>query len=244
MNNEKKYFWFKMEDDFFHKKEIKKLRSIAGGDTFVIIYLKIILLSLKTGGKLFFEGIDDSFAEEIALEIDEVKENVGITLEYLLRHSAVLQVEENEYRVNISNLIGSETSTAIRVRKHREKNKMLQCNIDVTPLKQNDNGELELNIDLNKEIDKEIDNKPNNKHIEFIAPTIDQIKSYVLEKKYSVDINKFFDYYTETGWKDKDGKKVKNWRLKIITWSNNSTPDKKTYDPIDDLIAKHGRPLK
>lgn len=145
MINEKKYFWFKMEDDFFQKKEIKKLRSIAGGDTFVIIYLKIILLSLKTGGKLYFEGIDDDFACEIALEIDEEKNNVLITLEYLLRHSAVLQLEENEYHVNISNLIGTETSTAIRVRKHRETKKMLQCNTVVTPVKQNDNGELELN---------------------------------------------------------------------------------------------------
>lgn len=132
---EKKYFWFKMEDDFFQKKEIKKLRSIAGGDTFVIIYLKIILLSLKSGGKLYFEGIDDDFASEIALDIDEDKNNVLITLEYLLRHSAVLQIEENEYRVNIANLIGSETSTAIRVRKHREekkKLKLLQCNTPVT----------------------------------------------------------------------------------------------------------------
>ena len=132
---EKKYFWFKMEDDFFQKKEIKKLRSIAGGDTFVIIYLKIILLSLKSGGKLYFEGIDDDFACEIALDIDEDKNNVLITLEYLLRHSAVLQIEENEYRVNIANLIGSETSTAIRVRKHREekkKLKLLQCNTPVT----------------------------------------------------------------------------------------------------------------
>lgn len=142
--SEKKYFWFKMEDDFFQKKEIKKLRSIAGGDTFVIIYLKIILLSLKSGGKLYFEGIDEDFASEIALDIDEDKNNVLITLEYLLRHSAVLQIEDNEYHVNISNLIGSETSTAIRVRKHRENKKLLPECYNETPVKQNDNGEKEL----------------------------------------------------------------------------------------------------
>jgi predicted phage replisome organizer len=143
--SEKKYFWFKMEDNFFQKKEIKKLRSIAGGDTFVIIYLKIILLSLKTGGKLYFEGIDDDFASEIALEIDEDKNNVYITLEYLLRHSAVLQIETDEYHVNVSNLIGSETSTAIRVRKHREKKKRGDLSIcyNETPKKQIDNGEIE-----------------------------------------------------------------------------------------------------
>lgn len=123
---EKRYFWFKMEDNWFQKKEIKKLRSIAGGDTYVIIYLKIILLSLKHGGKLYFEGIDETFAAEIALEINENKDNVLVTLEYLLRHSSIIQTEENEYQVNdISGLIGTETSTAIRVRKHREMLKML-----------------------------------------------------------------------------------------------------------------------
>ena len=143
-----------MEDDFFQKKEIKKLRSIAGGDTYVIIYLKIILLSLKNGGKLYFEGIDDTFIAEIALEIDENKDNVGITLEFLMKHSAVIQTEENEFKVNdIVKSIGSETAVAIRVRKHREKFKLLPCNKDVTPLKQNDNGESESEINI--EIDKE-----------------------------------------------------------------------------------------
>lgn len=155
-----------MEDDWFQKKEIKKLRSIAGGDTYVIIYLKIILLSLRTGGRLYFEGIDENFAAEIALEIDENKDNVLITLEFLLKHSSVIQVDDHEFHVSeISGLIGSETSSAIRVRKCRERKKValqcnekpLQCNSAVTPVKQNGNGEkeLELEIELEKELETE-----------------------------------------------------------------------------------------
>ena len=48
----KRYFWLKLKEDFFRQKEIKKLRKIAGGDTFTIIYLKLQLLSLQDNGKL------------------------------------------------------------------------------------------------------------------------------------------------------------------------------------------------
>ena len=34
MSNPKKYYWLKLKKDFFNQKEIKKLRKIAGGDTY------------------------------------------------------------------------------------------------------------------------------------------------------------------------------------------------------------------
>jgi predicted phage replisome organizer len=121
MEKQKRYFWFKMPEDFFANKEIKKLRKIAGGDTYVIIYQKIILLSLKHGGSVYFEGIEDDFASEIALEIDEEEDNVRITLEFMKRNNSISIIDENEFKMNVSNLIGSETSTALRVRKCRER---------------------------------------------------------------------------------------------------------------------------
>jgi predicted phage replisome organizer len=66
----KVYYWLKLNKDFFKGKEIKKLRKIAGGDTYTIIYLKLQLLSLKDEGKLYFDGIEETFAEELALELD------------------------------------------------------------------------------------------------------------------------------------------------------------------------------
>ena len=49
----KKYFWLKLKDDFFQQRAIKKLRKLAGGDTFTIIYLKLQLLSLKDEGRIY-----------------------------------------------------------------------------------------------------------------------------------------------------------------------------------------------
>lgn len=78
---EKKYYWLKMTDQFFEDKAIKKLRKIAGGDTYTIIYLKMLLTAIKQGNKMYFEGIEDDFMEELALELDEDTDNVKVILE-------------------------------------------------------------------------------------------------------------------------------------------------------------------
>ncbi len=80
----KRYYWLKLKDDFFTQKAIKKLRKIAGGDTFTIIYLKMMLLAMKSDGKLYFEGIENNFYEELALELDEDEANVNLTVNYLI----------------------------------------------------------------------------------------------------------------------------------------------------------------
>ena len=85
----KRYYWLKLKADWFSDKRIKKLRSIAGGDTHTIIYLKMMLLSLKDEGKLYFEGVEDNFASEIALALDEDAENVKLTLAFLQRHGLI-----------------------------------------------------------------------------------------------------------------------------------------------------------
>lgn len=120
----KKYYWLKLKEDFFRNKKIKKLRRIAGGDTYTIIYLKMLLLSLNHEGKLFFEGVEETLAEEIALEIDEEAENVQIALNYLFSNMLIEEVDEDEYMLpEAVNSMGSESSSAARMRKHRAKKK-------------------------------------------------------------------------------------------------------------------------
>lgn len=162
----KRYYWLKLQNDFFSQTVIKKLRRIAGGDTFTIIYLKLQLLSLKNNGKLYFEGIEDDFSKELALTLDEDEENVSLTLSFLQKHGLIDEIKEDEFSLpeTIEN-IGSETSSASRVRKHREKQKALQGNTSVT----NCNTEKS-----REELDKEIDtttptteDKPVDNFIEF-----------------------------------------------------------------------------
>lgn len=145
----KRYFWLKLREGWFRDKRIKKLRTIAGGDTYTIIYLKMQLLSLKDEGKLYFEGVEDDFASEIALEIEEEPDDVKITINYLMSKGLLEVMNADEYLLTeVPSSIGTEQQSAERVRRYRER-KALQCNTGVT----NCNTE----IDIDKEIDTDID---------------------------------------------------------------------------------------
>lgn len=74
-------------------------------------------------------------------------------------------------------------------------------------------------------IDKE---KPKRTKKDFIPPTLEEIKKYCLEeRKNNVDYQRFFDYYNVSGWKDRDGKPLKNWKQKIIAvWERSSGGNK------------------
>ena len=153
---QKRYYWLKLQNDFFSRKEIKRLRRIAGGDTLTIIYLKMLCRSLKDNGKLYYDGLDNDFVSELAMDIDEDTENVQITVNYLIKTGLLEQIDEVEYTLkDAESNTGTETAVAARVRKHRERRKALQCNTDVTVVKQLGNVEIEKEKD--KEIDKEIE---------------------------------------------------------------------------------------
>ena len=147
----KRYYWLKLQDDFFKSKRIKKLRKIAGGDTYTIIYLKIQLLAMKNNGVLEFTGLENTFAEELALDLDEEPENVAVTVNYLLSCGLLETDNETQYFVPYAvENTGSEAASAARVRRYRA----LHCNDHVTPMKQIGNGEKEIEKEI--EIDKEI----------------------------------------------------------------------------------------
>ena len=154
MTEPKRYFWLKLHKDFFQRKEIKRLRKIAGGDTYTIIYLKMLLRSIMSEGKLYFDGLEENFCSELALDLDESEENVQITVTYLLNSGLLEMRSEDEYYLpDTKNSTGCETAVAARVRRHRDKKKALQCNTDVTQVKHFCNGEKEIEKELYKEIE-------------------------------------------------------------------------------------------
>lgn len=137
MADPKRYYWFRLHKDFFQKKEIKRLRRVAGGDTYAVIYLKMLLRSIADGGKLYFDGYEETFVSELALDIDEDEQNVQITVNYLLKNGLLLECEADEYYLpEANNNTGSETAAASRMRKLRNKSKELECN-NVTPQRNN-----------------------------------------------------------------------------------------------------------
>ena len=164
----KKYYWLKLKDNFFNQKEVKKLRRIAGGDTYTIIYLKMQLLSIKKDGIIEFEGTEKDLAEQLSYEIDEDLNNIQVTLSFLKVNNLIEEISENNFLLTkVPDCIGKEGASAERVRRHRERKallekekeqKMLQCNGEVT---KSNNDVIKSNTEIEKEKEIEIE-KDNN----------------------------------------------------------------------------------
>lgn len=72
--------------------------------------------------------------------------------------------------------------------------------------------------DKEKEKEKEKINTTNS--TKFIKPSIEEIKSYCLERKNNVNPNQFFDFYESKNWFV--GKnKMKDWQAAVRTWERN-----------------------
>ncbi|OSP86507.1 prephenate dehydrogenase [Lactococcus lactis] len=159
---DKRYYWFKMEQSFFEQKEIKYLRRLPGGDTYTIIYLKLILKSLENDGKIYYENIGDDYAQEWAMEIEEDEKAVYFLVAFLISKGLMIDCGLDEFEITkTKSLVGSETASAERKRRQREREREGSQLENVT-LSQVGHTESETEIDIEKEIDKEDDDVSKN----------------------------------------------------------------------------------
>ena len=129
----KRYYWMKIDEEFFRQIEIKGLRKLENGDSCVIAYQKMLAYSLRYNARIYFDNLVDTFEEEIALTIDEDVEVIKTTLSFLERVGLVDRINEEELIFNqICELTGEESDNMQRVRRRRAKKKEEAKNLTVT----------------------------------------------------------------------------------------------------------------
>lgn len=136
----KRYYWLKLNKDFYKDPIKRRIRKMAGGERYLNIYLEMMLLSIETEGTLKFEGYEDSFAQELAMKLEENIDDILPALvlfqKYGLMQSSQYGASTEEFFLpEASANIGSETDSAIRMRKKREQdsaNKNSLLNMSVT----------------------------------------------------------------------------------------------------------------
>lgn len=209
--SERRLYWLKLKESFFTDKAMKKLRRMAGGDTYTVIYLKMLLLGLKNNGRIYYDGVEDTFHEEIALELDEEPENVQFCMLFLEKNGLLEKVSETEaFLTETPELTISEAASTARSRRSRAK-KALQCNSDATVTQQCCNK----NATLEKDIEK--DNKRKDTDIEaYIAPSCSAACEPSARARTVVDYQAIVDDYNRTCTKLPACKKLSETRKRAI----------------------------
>ena len=166
MKDNKKYYWLKLNENFFEDDTISWIEEQENGKDYVLFYLKLVLKSLSEEGYLIRyvgEKLIPYDVAALAKITNTVPDTVKVAMNLFLEIGLISMLETGEIYINqIEEMIGSETESAKRVRKHRvkkaleeEKNTALQCNSGV--IKSNTEIEKEREKELDKEIEKEID---------------------------------------------------------------------------------------
>lgn len=166
MSENKRYFWLKLDENFFEDDTIAWIEEQENGKDYTIFYLKLALKSLKDDGYLIRyvgQKLIPYDVKALAKLTNTPVDTVSIAMKLFIEIGLVSQLETGEIYLNqLNEMIGSETAVAKRVRKSRAKKELsnkveghlLHCNTDETKCNTEKEKEIEKELDKDKEIEK------------------------------------------------------------------------------------------
>ena len=197
MAENKKYYWLKLKRDFFKRHDVRIIEEMPNGKDYILFYLKLLLESIDHEGELRFSETIPYNEQMLSVithtNIDIVKAAMSIFTELKM---VEVYDDMTIYMNEVQKLIGSEVSSAERVRKHRKNQKALQCNTEVTK----SNTEIEKETEIHKEIEKREREESQKDAIDIadlfnsLCPSLSQV-NYVSEYTKSI-VEKQLEKYT------------------------------------------------
>ena len=85
--------------------------------------------------------------------------------------------------------------------------------------------------------------KEKKEVVKFIKPTLDEVKAYCIERKNTVNPQKFIDHYESNGWKVGGKSAMKDWKASVRTWEGNSFNSTQKQAPTNVLKTTHSNTL-
>lgn len=150
--------WIKLSTDIFNNRKIRQIESMPDSDAILVIWFKILALSgtINESGMLMITKDIPYTDEMLANQFGRPVNTVRLALKTFEKFG-MLEVTDNIFRVsnwekyqNVEELEKIREQTRKRVAKHREKQRLLECNVT-------SNGNVTRGNATDKDIDKDID---------------------------------------------------------------------------------------
>lgn len=182
----KKYYWLKLQENFFDDVTIKMIEDMDNGVYYTNFFLKLCLKGLHSEGKMMFRDAipynEKMLSVLTGVNIDIVRSAMKVLLEFGMIE---MWPDGTLYMNEVQKMIGSESDSAKRVRKHRdEKGKLLQCNTSVTKSNTEKEKEKEKEEELKKE-NKNTLSIPSEKTIKKITKASDDLEFMAFYNRYN-----------------------------------------------------------
>ena len=200
----KRYYWLKLQEDFFESDEIKIIESMPNGVVYSNFYLKLLCKSLKTDGKLIFKDIIPYTPDMLANITGVAVDTVRVAIDIFIKLGLMEKLDDGAlYMIAVESMTGSESEWATKKRNYRKSLEVKEKNLLLETSKTNkghneDNVQNERDIVLNKEdivrqeIEKDIEIESYN-HNHNILNNIKNI--FNVSAKYLIDDSTDLDAY-------------------------------------------------
>lgn len=240
MADEKKYYWLKLKKDFFKRHDTRLLEKMSDGrgKEYLLFYLKLMVESIDHEGELRFNESIPYNDEMLAVITDTDVDIVKTAMKLLLDFNMIEVFEDGTiFMCKTVDLIGSESAATERVRKHREKKKVLHCNADETKCNSNEtkcNTEKEKEKELYKDIELK---KENNKKEKPVKHRYGEYKNVLLSDEDLEKLKSEFpdDYESRieklSAYMEMSGKTYKNYLATIRNWASKEKTEPKQEAP-------------
>lgn len=224
----KKFYWLKLNKDFFKRHDIRIIEEMENGKDYILFYLKLLLESVNHEGHLRFSETIPYNEKMLSVitntNIDIVRSAMKVLLE--LKMIEILD-DSTIYMAEVLKLTGSETAAAERMRQSRKNKKLLiECN-NVQKCYTEIEKELEKELDI--EIEKEKESKPSkplrHKYGLYNNVLLSDEDMEKLKAEYPADYQERIDRLSE--YIESKGAKYKNHLATIRAWDRRDK-DKQT----------------
>lgn len=221
----KKYYWLKLQKDFFKRHDIRIIESMPNGKDYIIFYLKLLTESISHDGQLRFSEVIPYETSMLAVitntNVDIVKTAISV-----FQNLKLMEIWDDQtiYMTETTKMLGTETTWAKEKREYRQR--IGQSKDNVQTKKDNVLQEIELDkeLDIDKELDKDLKeiDKEKSKSKRFVKPSVDELVKhlqdwYVPKSKREEIAEDFIRFYESKGWLV--GKSpMKNWKMAMSGW--------------------------
>ena len=230
--------WIKISCDIFNDEAIKLIEQMPDGDAIIVIWLKLLITAgkINDNGYLYFKKeipyTDEMLSTIFCRPLNTIRlalrtfENFGMI--QIVNEQGIFITNWEKYQ-NIEGMEKIKLQTRERVKKFREKQKLLTCNVTVTESNAIDK-------DIEKEIEEEEKKKKNFVAKSFFQKLIaedEDLKEYSSLKDLFIE---FLEYKTAIKKQFKTGKSVRNAFLDFVRLSGGD--EKYARALVDNTIAR------
>lgn len=237
--------WIKISCDIFNDEAIKLIEQMPDGDAIIVIWLKLLITAgkINDNGYLYFKKeipyTDEMLSTIFCRPLNTIRlalrtfENFGMI--QIVNEQGIFITNWEKYQ-NIEGMEKIKIQTRERVKKFREKQKLLSCNATCNVTVTDSNA---IDKDIEKELDKEISKEEKKKN--FVAKSFFQkliaededLKEYSSLKDLFIE---FLEYKTAIKKQFKTEKSVRNAFLDFIRLSGGD--EKYARALVDNTIAR------